>query len=139
MNSDSSSNGTSEHQTQEEFRLCEPEGQLPHEIAQASNSVKLPLTPQERKWIEDKIRRKHNSRYTILEMLFVTTIVAGFLGLRFWAPVWLLGIGLGTITLTMAIIFFHSGLESRVAKLSLATLLLVYLSVAAVAIYNEVR
>ena len=110
----------------EDMRLMEPDCLSAEEMARPSG-FKLPLPQKDREIIERRLRRKHLSKFTITEMMLVTTLFCVVMALSSWIPLGLYLLILGLVTAFVLAYNFLTQRNSRLTLLLTATLLGSYL------------
>ncbi len=91
------------------------------------------MPEEDHKEIRRRIERRQLTRFSLIEIVILTTIVSIALGISTWAPLWLVGLLLGAATTLFLFSIVRAGLQSRVAKICFGTLLMIYIVVAIIA------
>lgn len=111
----------------DELRLLAPDGQTPEEVTGDQGDFKLPLSEQEREEVQRRLRLRKLRRFSIAELMVVTTVICVLIAVSTWIPIHVFSLILGLISAIAVAVASMDKLDSRITFLILFTLISSYL------------
>lgn len=119
-----------------EFRLLDPDGQTPEEVIGLDGEFKLPLPEQDRAELESRLRRRQIKRISLAELMIVTTAVGMIFAASTWVRVEIFSAILGVFVVAAAVVAKLAKVNSRTTVIVLLTLIFGYLVSVVVALLH---